>query len=68
MKKNFNIERTDVHKLKTEDYTAIFISGWSLELLDGSAAFNLEVNGKSVPFELKKFERSDISKKFDFWP
>ncbi len=65
MKENFNIERTDVHKLKTDDHTALFISGWSLDLLDDSSAFILEVNGKSVPFELKKLERSDISKKFN---
>ena len=44
MKENFNIERTDVHKLKTDDHTALFISGWSLDLLDDSSAFILEVN------------------------
>ena len=63
MKENFNIERTDVRKLKTEDKTVLFIGGWSLALLDESAVFILEINGEQTPFELKKVERKDVSKR-----
>lgn len=63
MSKSFNVERAEIKKLKSENSTCIFLGGWSLDLLDESSKFFLEVNGENVPFTQKKVNRKDVQNK-----